>query len=96
MPRKLAWTDAQDAQIKRLRSQGATWDTIAATLHVTRWTVIDRGRRIGARLPPPDFVPEPEDPERPPLLPGDARSWGAITAGTLLAGLPYPRRTLSR
>lgn len=89
MPKKLAWTDAQDSQIKRLRSQGATWDIIAAALHVTRWTAIDRGRRIGARLPPPDFIPEPEDPERPPLPAGDPRSWDAITTGTALEGMPY-------
>jgi hypothetical protein len=90
MPKKLTWTDAQDTQIKRLRAQGASWDTIAAVTGVTRWTVIERGRRIGARRPPPDFVPEPEDPERPPLPAGDSRSWGVIVLGTVLEGLPYP------
>ena len=91
MPKKLTWTDAQDSQIKRMRAQGATWDTIAEALNFTRWTVIDRGRRIGARLPPPGFTPEPEDPDRPPLRAGDPRRWGAITQGTALEGLPYPR-----
>ena len=49
MPRKLVWTAAQDTQIRRLRAEGASWDTIAAILGFTRWTVIERGRRIGAR-----------------------------------------------
>jgi len=92
MPKKITWTDAQDSQIKRMRALGKTWDTIAATLAVTRWTVIDRGRRIGARPPPPGFTPEPEDPERPPMRPGDPCSWGAITHGTALQGMPYPPR----
>jgi hypothetical protein len=90
MPKKLIWTDAQDAQIRRLRSEGETWDRIAAALKVTRWTVIDRGRRIGARLPPADHVPLPEDPERAPMPAGDPRSWNAINAGTVLDGTPYP------
>ena len=90
MPKKLTWTDARDSQIKRLRAQGATWDMIAAALNVTRWTAIDRGRRIGARPPPPDFTPEPEDPERPAMPAGDPRSWGAITNGSVLEGMPYP------
>ena len=90
MPRKLIWTDVQDTRIKRLRSQGLTWDGIADAMGVTRWTVIERGRRIGARLPPPDFVPEPEDPDRAPMLPGDPRSWNPLTVGTCLAGVPYP------
>jgi len=90
MPKKITWTEAQDLRIRRMRAEGATWDTIAAVLGVTRWTVIERGRRIGARRPPPDFEPAPEDPERGPLPPGDARSWGAITQGTVLEGVPYP------
>lgn len=90
MPKKLTWTDAQDIQIKRLRAEGASWDTISASLGITRWTVIERGRRIGARRPPPDFAPPSEDPARPAMAAGDHRSWGAITQGTVLEGVPYP------
>ena len=90
MPKKIIWTDVQDTQIKRLRASGAFWDTIAAVMGVTRWTVIERGRRIGARLPPPDFTPDAPDPNRPPLPAGDRLTWGAITYGTVLAGAVYP------
>lgn len=93
MPKKLVWTDAQDATIKRLRAEGASWDTIAALLHLTRWTVIDRGRRIGARPPPPGFVAPPDDPNRDPLPAGHERSWGALVRGTAQEGMPYPPNT---
>jgi hypothetical protein len=90
MPAKIIWTHAQDNQLHRLRAEGATWDMIAATLGKTQRVTIERGRRIGARRPPPDFVPPPEDPAREPLPAGHPRSWGAITAGTVLEGTPYP------
>jgi hypothetical protein len=89
MPTKHIWTNAQDTQIRRLRAEGATWDTIAAVLGMTRWATIERGRRIGARLPPPDFVPF-EDPLREPLPAGHPRSWNAINVGTVLQDTPYP------
>ena len=90
MPKKLEWTDAQDAKLRRLRAQGATWDGIAAVLGLTRWAAMERGRRIGARLPPPNFVASPEDPAREPLPSGHPLSWDAINAGTVLEGTPYP------
>lgn len=84
------WSAPKDAQLRRMRAQGATWDEIASVLGLGRWKVIERGRRIGARLPPPEFTPEPEDPERDAMPPGDPRSWDAINAGTVLEGQPYP------
>jgi len=90
LPQKLRWTDAQDTQIRRLRSEGASWDGIAAVLGLSRWTVIERGRRIGARSPPREFVPPPEDPNRDPLPAGHPRSWDVLTDGTVLEGVPYP------
>jgi hypothetical protein len=89
MPRKHVWTDAQDTQIRRLRVEWASWDTIAATLGITRWTVIERGHRIGAECPPREPLPPPEDPARDPLPAGHPRSWGVITAGTVLENVPY-------
>ena len=80
----------QDMKIKRMRAESASWDSIAVAVGVTRWTVIERGRRLGARLPPPDFQPSPEDPERPALPPGHPDTWGIIINGTSLDGMPYP------
>jgi hypothetical protein len=91
MPRKITWTEAQDMQIRRLRAEGRTWDEIGATMGLTRWTVIERGRRVGAKPPPPDFVPPPPDPNRDPLPAGDPVTWSAITSDTVLAGVPYTR-----
>jgi hypothetical protein len=90
MPKKFIWTDAQDTQIRRLRTEGTSWDAIAAVLGLSRWTVIERGRRIGARLPRRELVPPPEDPAREPLPAGHPRSWDVLTAGTVLENTPYP------
>jgi hypothetical protein len=89
MPKKLVWTDAQDTTIRRLRAEGATWDAIAALLRLTRWTVIERGRQIGARPPPPDFIPPPDDPNRDVMPAGHPISWDALVRGTSLEGLRY-------
>ncbi len=96
MPRKLLWTAPQDARIRRLRLEGATWDQIAAALGLSREAVISRGRRHGAQCPPRRVVERNEaeflrDPTRDPLPPGYPESWNAITAGTQDAGTPYVR-----
>ena len=91
MPVKATWTEAQDIQIKRLRAEGLSWDSIGAAMGLTRWSVLERGRRIGARPPPPDFVPPPPDPNRDPLPAGHPVSWETINEGTCLEGAPYPR-----
>lgn len=90
MPKRIEWTEVQDMTIKRMRAERVSWDIIADAVGVTRWTVIERGRRLGARLPPQDFEPPAEDPERPPLPPGHPETWGVIIRGTLSEGLPYP------
>ena len=90
MPVKIVWTDAQDLKIKRLRTERAPWETIAAEAGVSVWAAMDRARRIGARLPPPDYRPDPEDPEREPRPAGHPDCWGPIVAGTLLDGMAYP------
>lgn len=96
MPLKRHWTEAQDTQIKRLRAEGASWEVIGAALGMSRFAVMDRGRSIGARRPPPEFAPPPEDPERDPLPSGHPRSWGAITQGSVLDGEPYPLPVFDR
>ncbi|MGA3398755.1 MAG: AsnC family protein [Acetobacteraceae bacterium] len=96
MSRKIAWTDAQDAQIRRRRSEGANWEAIAADLALTLWAVTERGRRIGAGRLPVEFVPAPDDPQREPLPAGHPTSWDAINAGTVLEGEPCPLRFFRR
>lgn len=91
MPQKLLWSAPNDAELKRLRAEGETWDDIARHFGISRNAAIERGRRIGARLPVrPAPPPAARDPERPPLPPGHPITWGAITTHTLIAGAPYP------
>ena len=91
MPKRIEWTEVQDIKIRRMRAESASWDTIAVAVGVTSWTVIERGRRLGARLPPPDFAPPSEDPDRPALPPGPPGDSGASsTKGMSLEGMPYP------
>jgi hypothetical protein len=90
MPKKIEWTAVQDMNIKRMRAESASWDTIALAVGVTRWTVIERGRRLGARLPPADFEPRSDDPDRPALPPGHPETWGIINKGISLEGMAYP------
>jgi hypothetical protein len=90
MSRTIAWTDAQDAQIRRLRGEGATWETIATALSMKLWVVAERGRQVTAHQAQGEFVPAPEDPEREPLPAGHPKSWDTINAGTVLEGVPYP------
>lgn len=90
MPQKLCWTEAQDLTIRRKRGEGESWDRIATALGLSRYTVIERGRRLGAELPAMGFVPPAEDPKREALPPGHPTSWGVITDGTLLEGDAYP------
>ena len=90
MPKKYPRTDAQDAQIRRLRMEGASWDLVATVLGLSRWATIERGRRIGARLPPREHIPPPEDPARDALPAGHPRTWDVLTVGTLLENTPYP------
>lgn len=89
MPRRIAWTPEKDATIIAMRAAGGTWDAIATALAHGRWTVIERGNLIGAALP----APVPKEPEtdltREAYPAGHPETWGAITAGTCLAGLAY-------
>lgn len=92
MPKRIEWTEVQDLKIRRMRAESASWDSIAEAVGVTRWTAIERGRRLGARLPPPDFQPPPEDPDRPALPPGHPETWGIINRGMSLEGFCTPYR----
>jgi hypothetical protein len=89
MPRKTAWTEGQDAQIRRFRTEGASWDLIALALGLARWTVIERARAIGAERRPANAVAVPDEPDRQPLPAGHAESWAAINRGTSLEQVPF-------
>jgi len=90
------WTAAQDAQLRRLRAEGADWADIARALRRTSAEVAARGAAIVARPPPPDFTSLPDDPWREPLSAGHPRSWNALVRGTLLDGADYPLPCFSR
>jgi hypothetical protein len=89
VPRKTLWTEGQDTQIRRLRTEGASWDVIALALGLARWTVIERGRLIGLERPPANAVASPDESDRPPLPAGHKESWGAIIRNTILDGMPF-------
>lgn len=89
MPRRLLWTEGQDTQIRRLRTEGADWDLIAQVLGLSRWAVLERGRRLGVSRRPAQGQAAPDEQERPPLAAGHPDSWGAITRGTPLEGVPF-------
>jgi hypothetical protein len=84
------WSAALDDQLKALRAAGLTWDAVAQEMALGRNTVLERGRRIGARKLPPPMPESLEAADRPARPPGHPVSWGLITAGTVLEGQPYP------
>jgi len=89
MPR-LQWTAGRDGWLCRLRAEGRGWPEIAAELGVSPDVARERGRRLGARPPPPNARPPAEDPRRAPLPAGHPRAWALLTEGTLLDGAGWP------
>ena len=90
MPHPLIWTEPRDSQLRRMRAEGASWDDISATLRISRWAAIERGRRVNAQKPPRPPIPSPVDLGRDPLPAGHCLSWGSLVAGTVLEGAAYP------
>lgn len=95
MTARIIWTGPMDTAIKRMRAEAQSWEVIAAALGVSRWTAIERGRVIGARLPPPDAAPPLDNQDREPLPPGHRETWDRIIMGTCLEGTIYRRPELS-
>ena len=89
MPRKTVWTDGQDNQIRRLRTEGASWDAVALALGLARSTVIDHARAIGAEDMPPNANASLDESGRDPMQAGDPASWDAINRGTGLENAPF-------
>jgi len=86
----IKWTPGLDETLLGLRAAGTTWDGIARRMGLGRNTVLERGRKIGARRlpPPPPLVEEARD--RPSRQAGHPETWGLLTTGTLLEGEAYP------
>jgi len=99
MPEPLIWSEPRDLQLRRMRTEGACWDEIATELKVSRWSAIERGRKIGARQRDPATCDPTSCPapnlSREPLPPGHQASWGALVGHTLLHGQSYPSPPLS-
>jgi hypothetical protein len=80
-----------DDRLRMLRNGGMTWDGIADAMELGRNTVLERGRKIGARKAPPVLpcmVEEARD--RPARQAGHPLTWNLITTGTVLEGEAYP------
>src|SRR5271155_1597203 len=88
---QVVWTAALDSEVRALRTAGLTWDAVAREMRLGRNTVLERGRRIGARRPRQHSEPATEEAaDRPAKPAGHPDTWGLITAGTVLEGAPYP------
>ena len=90
MHARVRWNEVLDERLKGLRAAGLTWDAVALEMAVGRNTVLERGRRIGARKPAPPRAAPAEALDRPARPAGHPDSWGLLTGGTVLDGEPYP------
>jgi hypothetical protein len=93
MSRKIVWTDGQDMQIRRLRTEGASCDVIALLLGVTRAAVAERARQLGVDQKP---VIDLDQPDRAPLPAGHRETWDSINRGTALENAPFHAATIIR
>jgi hypothetical protein len=86
-----AWTEGLDCRLLGLRASGASWESIAGAMRLSRTAVVERGRRLGARKMVQKAMMVPtEARDRPARPPGHPDSWDLITAGTVLEGASYP------
>ncbi len=91
MVAKVEWSAALDERLRALRQAGLGWTLVAEELRLGRYTVIERGRRIGARRPRRAAGDADADArDRTAWPPGHPVTWGVLTEGTVLAGQTYP------
>lgn len=92
----IEWTDAVYEHVIEMRKDGKTYDECAREIGVPRTTLCDhlallrrgekpaRAKTIGVGIQDRIAL------SRPPLPAGAPESWDLLTAGTCLAGEPYP------
>ena len=91
MRAKTNWAPELDGLLKSLRDAGRTWDGIAAEMGLGRNTVLERGRKIGARRSAVQVEACPEESrDRAPRGAGYPACWDLLTLGTPIEGAPYP------
>ena len=79
MRARVVWTVALDSEVRALRMAGLTWDAVAREMCLGRNTVLERGRRLGARRPRVRLeLGVDEDPDRPARQPGHPDTWGSM------------------
>jgi len=96
-PLRREWVRADDDRLLTLRASGLEWSDVAVAMHITRNAAVARHARVLRRrglARTGTFRVGPAVPvgqqRKEPLPAGHPESWGAITAGTLLEGSPYP------
>lgn len=97
---RIRWTREADAELARQVAAGASQAAIARAVGVSVLAAENRCRCLGLAWPsvaslrrvpaPAPTAPTPAQRSFDPLPAGHPVSWGAITAGTWLAGSPYP------
>jgi hypothetical protein len=89
--RRLSVSHERDNRLILMRAARASWDDIAAAIGVSRSKAIELGHRLGARMQPkPDGGAAPGRRTVKALPVGHPVSWETLTAGGMLAGVPYP------
>ena len=96
MRRQTVWNAEMDGRLRSLRRDGATWDRLAVEMGLSRDTVLERARKLGARAKDTMAMAKAEPPgeprDRPARAPGHPATWQMLTAGTSLDGATYPFR----
>ena len=82
MPRRIDWTERQDETLRLMRRRGKGWEEIAGMLGMSRNATMERARALHALIERVGGGGEAVvDPDRRPLPPGHAVSWGRDGAG---------------